>query len=138
MLPLNGFLKTFHSWVQSFIQASGLVEQSARRVLPKWIRYCHERPQASSDEADAPFVPGPVKGEIPVSLGDFAALSYTWGEEKNPASIFLNGTRVLVTENLEIVLRTLATNGEEWRLSYRSLVTRSWGGRILIDYVAPA
>jgi hypothetical protein len=105
-------LKDFTPEYQYFIQASGLVGQSARRVLPKWTRYCHERPQASSDEADAPFVPGPVKGEYRYLWGDFAALSYTWGEEKNPASIFLNGTRVLVTKNLEIVLRTLATNGE--------------------------
>lgn len=57
--------------------------------------------------------PGQLKRNTATSgVDDFAALSYTWGEEKYPASIFLNGTRVLGTNNLEIFLRKLATNGD--------------------------
>jgi hypothetical protein len=63
-------------------------------------------------------VAGPSQGAHRYRWGDFAALSYVWGEEQNPGSISLNGILLPVTKNLEIALRTLATN-EEFRGDYK-------------------
>lgn len=43
--------------------------------------------------------------------GDFAALSYVWGDETKRKDILVNNVVVSVTENLEIALRHLAADG---------------------------
>jgi hypothetical protein len=104
-------LKEFRPGYLSFIHASGLVGHSARRVLPKWIQSCKQRPHAQPGKAALTLVPESSQVAHRYRWGDFAALSYVWGEEKRQM-IFLNGTPLPVTKNLEISLRTLAINGE--------------------------
>ncbi|EXA33062.1 hypothetical protein FOVG_15667 [Fusarium oxysporum f. sp. pisi HDV247] len=104
-------LKDFRPEYLSFIHASGLVEHSVRRVLPKWIRSCKQRPQAPPGKDAFPVVPEPSQVAHRYRWGDFAALSYVWGEEKREI-ILLNGTPFPVTKNLEIALRALAINKE--------------------------
>jgi hypothetical protein len=111
-------LKEFCPDYSSFIYTSGLVGHSARRVLPKWIRSCKQRPHAPPEKAALPEVPGPSQGAHRYRWGDFAAFSYVWGDEQNAGSISLNGIRLPVTKYLEIALRTLATN-EEFRGDYK-------------------
>ncbi|KAF4457822.1 Heterokaryon incompatibility protein 6, OR allele [Fusarium austroafricanum] len=95
----------------SFIQASGLIEQSARRVLPEWIKYCEQRPHRLA------VVLKPSPGAHRYTWGDFAALSYVWGKQKL-GIISLNGILFPVSNNLENALRTLATN-EEFQGDYK-------------------
>ncbi|KAF9775560.1 hypothetical protein IL306_006321 [Fusarium sp. DS 682] len=104
-------LKEFRPEYLSFIHASGLVEHSARRVLPKWMQSCKQTPQAPPGNAALPVVPGPSQVAHRYRWGDFAALSYVWGEEKRDM-ILLNGTPFPVTKNLEIAFRALAINKE--------------------------
>jgi hypothetical protein len=111
-------LKEFQPEYSSFMLASGLAGHSIRRVLPNWIQRCEQRLNAPPDETDLPFIPGPSQGAQRYRWGDFAALSYAWGDEHNPASIFLDGIQVPVTRNLEIVLRALAIN-EEFQDNYK-------------------
>lgn len=43
----------------------------------------------------------------------YHALSYTWGDEKNPGSIICNGVRLSVTSNLASALHCLLKRGEK-------------------------
>ncbi|KAF4331736.1 heterokaryon incompatibility 6 OR allele [Fusarium beomiforme] len=110
-------LKEFSPGYLNFIHASGLVGHSARRVLPKWIQFCQQRLHAPLGKSTLPVVPEPSKVAHRYRWGDFAALSYVWGEEKREI-ILLNGTPFPVTKNLEITLRALAIN-EEFQGDYK-------------------
>jgi hypothetical protein len=46
------------------------------------------------------------------SWGDFAALSYTWGDKNCKGKAFINGEVVEITQNLEDVLKQLRENGQ--------------------------
>jgi hypothetical protein len=73
---------------------------------------------APPEKAALPVIPVPSQGAHRYLWGDFAALSYVWGEEQNPGRISLNGILLPVTKNLEIALRTLATN-EQFQGNYK-------------------
>jgi hypothetical protein len=81
-------------------------------VLSEWIRFREQKPEVESEKATLSVGLGLSQASHRYLWGDFATLSYVWGEEKGPGRIFLNGTIVAVTKNLEIALRELAVNKE--------------------------
>jgi ankyrin repeat protein len=44
---------------------------------------------------------------------DYAALSYTWGDEEKPYEIIVNGSRLAVTKNLHLALRHLRCQDQD-------------------------
>lgn len=50
--------------------------------------------------------------------GDFAALSYVWGNDQGAKRIIVNGAAMLVTKNLEKILRAIAAN-DEFQANYK-------------------
>lgn len=101
----------------SFVQSSGLSGNTRRQVKQIWAastRACdvnHAGPGPPSPLAADPFlgsVPGPDHYRF--NWGDFAALSYVWGDGILRENIILNGEVVSITANLAIALRTLAAD----------------------------
>ncbi|KAK4224082.1 heterokaryon incompatibility protein-domain-containing protein [Podospora fimiseda] len=94
-----------------FITPSNWKNVPARRVAQEWIK---SRPS-----------PQPLPGDVPndefhrFTWGDFAALSYVWGDKKSQKSILLNGAVFSVTENLYRALRVMAEQNEFQNSKYR-------------------
>jgi len=79
---------------------------SARRKrahLSKWVELSSV-PKSIND-----LVPDQIPGEevYRFKWGDYATLSYTWGDGNDTTSINVNGTELQVTKNLESALRSL-------------------------------
>lgn len=64
----------------------------------------HAHPPIGIPERSPKF---PSKTTYRFKWGDFAALSYTWGDSSQPETIDVNGTEFQVTRNLAAALRTL-------------------------------
>ncbi|KAK4164440.1 heterokaryon incompatibility protein-domain-containing protein [Cladorrhinum sp. PSN259] len=94
-----------------FPAASGFTSNCTRRAAIEW---CRSRPSSP-----------PSTGEVPApefhrfTWGDFAALSYVWGDNRSQKSIMLNRVPILVTENLECALRSMAEQSEFQDNGYR-------------------
>ncbi|KAK3640645.1 hypothetical protein LTR56_011737 [Elasticomyces elasticus] len=56
---------------------------------------------------ESPLCNSPSSLQHRFKWGDFAALSYVWGDDKDQQTIVVNGVRVKVHKNLEIALRAL-------------------------------
>jgi hypothetical protein len=86
--------------------------KSARQSLIQWTQshrvQCDNRPS----KLDELSVSNLSRSSSRFNWGDFAALSYVWGDENDRRDIILNGTVFSVTTNLEIALRALAANNE--------------------------
>lgn len=55
----------------------------------------------------------------PISdLPDYHAISYTWGDANNPATILMNGSRMQVSQNCEYTLRQATWYGGDFRRRY--------------------
>jgi len=101
----------------SFISSNGLSEQTPRQIKHKWTA-SHQtigpRPHLVADEEEDDNEEDRFLGSVPepslyrYRWGDFAALSYVWGDGSLRKTIILNGQQMLVTANLERALRTLA------------------------------
>jgi hypothetical protein len=78
-----------------------------RKVLANWacVR-CPVKPLASSEQ-DAMDSRIPMSGGYRFQWGDYAALSYVWGDENMTSTIVVNGRETQVTRNLEAALRVL-------------------------------
>jgi hypothetical protein len=80
---------------------------SKRRVLATWTRArCLSRLSANQDQ-DAMDNRIPVTEGYRFPWGDYAALSYVWGDENSTSKIVVNGRETRVTRNLEVALRAL-------------------------------
>ena len=66
--------------------------------LSDWIHVAHP------DENATTLLP-----EFRYEWGDFMALSYTWGDQRNVREVLVNGHRLLITQNLDACLRALRT-----------------------------
>ena len=56
----------------------------------------------------------PIQGQLfesklppPEYVGDYAALSYTWGSKSRPCEITINGSKMAITKNAYLALRDL-------------------------------
>jgi hypothetical protein len=81
--------------------------KSARQSLVRWARLCRLRQSDQPNSVDQPSF-----SSCRFNWGDFAALSYVWGNERDRRDIFLNGAVFSVTANLEVALRALAAKNE--------------------------
>ncbi len=90
----KGFVKSYNSTVR------------ARELLRQWYQSC----SSSSDEQSVPKYPRTDFHRF--SWGDFAALSYTWGDQTCMKNARINGQIVEITQNLEEVMKQLRENGQ--------------------------
>jgi Heterokaryon incompatibility protein (HET) len=64
------------------------------------------------NSVDQPTISKPSLSSCRFNWGDFAALSYVWGNELDRREIVVNGVAFSVTANLEIALRAVAADNE--------------------------
>ncbi|KAK3615844.1 hypothetical protein LTR22_027277 [Elasticomyces elasticus] len=82
-----------------FLNTSGLREATASQILSEWIG---EPPMLT-------LPPSQMKNRF--LWGDFAALSYVWGDPRDTTTIELNGEETLITKNLAAALHCLRETG---------------------------
>lgn len=82
-------------------------QPKGRMPLAAWINSQREvaDQQIAFDERDYPQSPW-IQGLCRFNWGDFAALSYTWGDPKQTEAIVVNGHQVQATVNLVHALQT--------------------------------
>lgn len=86
--------------------------KSARQILIRWAESHHVQRDDLPNNLGQPRISNPSPSFSRFNWGDFAALSYVWGNEQDRRDIMLNGVLFSVTTNLEIALRALAANNE--------------------------
>jgi hypothetical protein len=102
-------LKDVNPDYASFVLSNSLAAQTPRQAKERWaLSPRGARPDPPPNGVDQFFgsVPGPNRYRF--KWGDFAALSYVWGDESERVDIILNDEVVSVTANLEGALRALA------------------------------
>lgn len=105
-------LKDIREEYSRFIKSVDEAGKSARRILVQWAQLCRMQHSGQPNSVDQPTVSKPPFSSCRYNWGDFAALSYVWGNERDRRDILLNGTVFSVTANLDIALRALAANDE--------------------------
>jgi len=99
-------LKSYNLEYQSYTSALSLTV-SKRKALANWMRIrCPLRLGAKTGQ-DAMDSRVPVTNGYRFLWGDYAALSYVWGDENMTSKIVVNGQEIQVTRNLEVALRAL-------------------------------
>ena len=78
-------------------------ETTKRKVLADWARI-QGLPNSGDDAMDSRV---PLSGAFRFQWGDYAALSYVWGNENLTSTIIVDGREIQVTQNLEVALRAL-------------------------------
>jgi hypothetical protein len=105
-------LKAFSDSYQDFISAFPSTGESKPRILADWIDsrcpggYTTSVPSAQNSDQT------PSQHYYRFLWGDFAALSYVWGEKSNTRKILVNGQEMQVTRNLEEALRHLSSESK--------------------------
>lgn len=103
---------------EDFLSNSDASILSRRRVIAEWSR--------SRCPAEQGLVPGgdPMHNRVPTAAcyrfmwGDYAALSYVWGDEGKISRIIVNGQETEVTQNLEEALRAFR-DGREFETGFK-------------------
>lgn len=107
-VSLNDIREEYSCFVKSVDQA----RKTARQTSVEWAQSCRMQHGDQLRNVDQPLVSTPSSDSCRFNWGDFAALSYVWGNEWDRREILLNGTVFSVTANLEICLRALAADNE--------------------------
>ncbi|MAD87405.1 MAG: hypothetical protein CL912_30980 [Deltaproteobacteria bacterium] len=110
-------LKDFKPEYGSFMHSTSTYVQTPRQVKERWVGAARPDPQPKGVDLSCGSTPAPHRHRF--NWGDFAALSYVWGDESIRKDIILSGETVSVTANLESALRALAgdnTFGDRFRL----------------------
>lgn len=109
-------LKDLRADYTSFIVSHDLSGQTPRQAKDTWASSHITAPQlddplALEDQGSDRFYRSlPQLNQYRFQWGDFAALSYVWGDTTTRRNIILNGAVVSITANLETALRTLAAD----------------------------
>jgi hypothetical protein len=82
-------------------------ERRRRKHLYSWVAFL----SASGIRQSESLEQVPTTQQLRFHWGDYAALSYTWGDPDVTASIVLNGSTIQVRSNLEAALRVLQDVG---------------------------
>jgi hypothetical protein len=112
LLPANSTTEAIHCVLEtiSLLSYTPIYEKFISKVpsirknrafLSEWVK--HINPTELGDDN----LPGQVPSEdvYRFTWGDFATLSYTWGDPNDTISIYLNGEETKVTKNLAAALR---------------------------------
>ncbi|KAF1999093.1 HET-domain-containing protein [Amniculicola lignicola CBS 123094] len=84
----------------------------ARNITVQWAQTHPMQHRTQLNNPEQPTVSSPSVTSSRFNWGDFAALSYVWGDEQDRRNILLNGTVFSVTTSLEIALRALSAKNE--------------------------
>ena len=99
-------LKSYNPEYQLYISALSSTA-SKRKFLANWVRMrCPPRAVAKTGQ-DAMENRVPRSNGYRFLWGDYAALSYVWGDEDVTSKIVVNGQETQVTRNLEVALRAM-------------------------------
>ena len=96
---------------KDFLSSSNTPIVNARKAVADWAR-SHFSSQAHLPSHSYIHSPTPIDSCRRFTWGDYAALSYVWGDESKPRSIIVNGKDVQVTRNLEGALRAFQEQAE--------------------------
>ncbi|KAF2736483.1 HET-domain-containing protein [Polyplosphaeria fusca] len=97
---------------EGFESVSGPTDYTGRELIARWTT-CHvPEPLASSAPLKRTNATKPASMFHRFKWGDFAALSYVWGNPGDTRPIRLNDRHVRVTANLESALREFRQQGE--------------------------
>ncbi|KAF2267312.1 hypothetical protein CC78DRAFT_614253 [Lojkania enalia] len=102
----------------SFLRSIDHNRKTSRRAMIEWVRSHPPHPDHPPGEFSNGGNYTPSSNAYRFKWGDFAALSYVWGNDREAGQIVVNGTVMLVTKNLEEILRRLAANNE-FRANYK-------------------
>lgn len=105
-------LKDIQEEYSRFIKSVGKAGKSARQSIIQWTQSCRMQYNNQPNSADQWTTSKPSPTSCRFNWGDFAALSYVWGNERDRRDILVNGVMLSVTANLEVALRALAANNE--------------------------
>ena len=86
-------------------------DPSKRRYLAGWRKFCATSDKASDVSQDTITSHIPPPECYRYSWGDYAALSYTWGNRRKRRRIVINDQDIYVTLNLEAALCGFASQG---------------------------
>jgi hypothetical protein len=91
---------------QHFISVSS---STGRKRVVDWTNTHSSSSMETSDEEETMDKYTPTASSYRFTWGDYAALSYVWGDESQTESIILNNKEVLVRRNLEVALRAISS-----------------------------
>jgi hypothetical protein len=97
-------LKSYTPEYQTYASSLGSTA-TKRKVLAHWARIKFSTGGlANPDDMNSRV---PIPGAYRFQWGDYAALSYVWGDENATSTIVINGRQTPVTTNVEVALRAL-------------------------------
>ncbi|GKU06402.1 heterokaryon incompatibility protein or allele [Fusarium langsethiae] len=105
-------LKAFNPQYRNFLSASRRANSSTRRTTSQWIRGRIDPELAGLAPLQRLHSKQPPPSQYRFMWGDYAALSYVWGNEKDTSIIVLNKRRRRVTTNLAKALSAFIKDGE--------------------------
>ncbi|RGP69553.1 Heterokaryon incompatibility protein [Fusarium sporotrichioides] len=105
-------LKAFNPQYRNFLSTSRTANSSPRRTTSQWIRGRIDPELAGLAPLQRLHSKQPPPSQYRFMWGDYAALSYVWGNEKDTSIIVLNKRRRRVTTNLAKALSAFIKDGE--------------------------
>jgi hypothetical protein len=88
--------------------SSNLLDTTKRRCLAYWFNSCYSARPLSYPSQSTVASHKPATRCYRYTWGDYAALSYAWGDPNKRCRIVVNGRSTYVTENLEAALQALS------------------------------
>ena len=105
-------LKAFSNSYRDFLSTLSSTGKSKRGVLVDWIDSRCQGGYTTSASSAQNSDQIPSQHYHRFIWGDFAALSYVWGEEHGIGKILVNGQEMQVTRNLEVALHHLSSESK--------------------------
>jgi hypothetical protein len=105
-------LKAFTSEYRDFLSLPGVTDLSERKAISQWAQKRIVPELAGLAPLDRIHAVQPPSSRHRFTWGDYAALSYVWGDEHHTCTIILNGQQTEVTSNLAEALRAFCKEAE--------------------------
>ncbi|KAJ4176424.1 hypothetical protein NW767_015448 [Fusarium falciforme] len=105
-------LKDFTQEHLAFLSSSSSAGLSKRNATSRWVQSRIAADLASLAPLTLLHATQPPSSQHRFTWGDYAALSYVWGDERDTATIVLNGHKRSVTANLARALTAFSREGE--------------------------
>jgi len=101
-VSLQSYTPDYETYASSLI-----LNSTKRKVLANWVSTKYPKEYLANLEEDDMNSRVPIPRAYRFQWGDYAALSYVWGDENIKSTIVVNGRQTPVTKNLEVALRAL-------------------------------